>query len=266
MTCFAEGFDDLCTIDPATGSYNRITNTQSTDFYASISPTTGQIIFSSRRDGSFLLYTTSPSGDAVTQIGPTNIGSLFAPTYSPDGTQIAFTAAANNTQNIWIMNSDGTNPTQLTDLEGESVDAVWSPDGTQIVFATEKEPDNVDAGMEHFIINRDGTNLREIVADVEQIGGRSDWSPDGQWLVFYAGPRDKTQIYLTDINGTQLYQLTDEGSNLAPTFSPDGNWIAYTSFDDGDGEIFIMRLDGSGKQQLTSNSYTDWQPRWGIRR
>ena len=265
-TCFIEGFDELCTIDPNTGAYIQLSTVQSTSFYGSISPFDGNILFSSRRDGSFLMYTMDQSGNNILQIGPTHLGSIFAPEHSPDGRKISFTVAANDTQNIWVMDSDGSNLIQLSNFEGESVDSTWSPDSQQIAFATTKDPQNVELGMTHYIINVDGTGLREVEADVELKGGRSDWSPDGQWLAFYAGPRDDRDIFITRVDSPEVYQLTDGGRNLAPSFSPNGDWIAYTSYQDGDGEIFIMRLDGTEKRQLTFNSYTDWQPRWGIQR
>lgn len=70
-------------------------------------------------------------------------------------------------------------------------------------------------------------------------------------------------IYLVATDGSVVYQLTDGGGNLAPSFSPDGGWITFTSYRDGDSEIYIMRADGSGVTQLTFNDRPDWQPRWG---
>ena len=98
---------------------------------------------------------------------------------------------------------------------------------------------------------------------VSQIGGRNDWSPDGQMLAFYAGPRGDRDIYVVDIDDRRVNQLTDGGDNLAPSFSPDGQWITFTTYRDGNNEIYIMRLDGSELIRLTYGSRSDWQPRWG---
>jgi TolB protein len=112
-------------------------------------------------------------------------------------------------------------------------------------------------------MDADGGDVRGIETGLADIGGRSDWSPDGQWLAFYAGPSGDRDIFLTAIDGAAVYQLTDGGGNLAPSFSPDGNWVAFTSYRDGDAEIFIMNSDGSNVRQLTFNDRPDWQPRWG---
>ena len=263
FTCFINENDDLCTVDPSNGSQERITANEATDFYASIAPNNGQILFSSRRDGSFLMYSVNSDGSGLRLIGPTHLGAIFAPVVSPDGEKVAFTVATNGTQKIWVMNRDGNELIVLTDFDANSVDAVWSPDGQQIAFASDMGTNG--GGMAHYIINIDGSDLRKITTDVKQIGGRSDWSPDGRWLTFYAGPDDDRDIYIVAIDGSAIYQLTDGGGNLAPSFSPDGDWITFTSYRDGDAEIFIMRLDGSELRQLTFNGYPDWQPRWGVK-
>ena len=259
FTCFIDSIDQLCTVNADATGYTQITNTEATDFYGSFDPITHRIVFISRRDGAFFIYDMNPDGSDVRLIGPTNIGGLYAPVVSPDGQRMAFTAAGETGQHIWVMNMDGSGLTKLTDTSSFNVDATWSPDGSKIAFSSLQ-----GGASAHYIMNADGSDARKIDADVAQIGGRSDWSPDGNWIAFYAGPQRSSQIYLTSVSGNVVYQLTNRGSNLAPSFSPDGNWIVFTSYrnGEGDGEIYIMRLDGTDVRRLTTNDYTDWQPRW----
>ena len=56
------------------------------------------------------------------------------PDYSPDGRKIAFSSLRSGIENIWICDSDGSNPVQLTSLARESGWPRWSPDGRRIVF------------------------------------------------------------------------------------------------------------------------------------
>ncbi|MEJ2750740.1 MAG: protein kinase, partial [Anaerolineae bacterium] len=249
FTCFIDGFDEICTIN-ADGSYEtRLTVNPVTDFYASISPDGRQIAFSSRREGSWLAYRMNTDGGMLQRLGPTGVGAVYAPAISPDGQRVAVAVdEGGGQQSIWISNLDGSNPFQLV-TASLTEDPVWSPNGLQLAFFS-----IMDGGMDHFIINADGSGLHRLETDVAQIGGRSDWSPDGRWLAFYAGPRDDRDIYLAAIDGSVVYRLTDGGGNLAPSFSPDGHWIAFTSYRDGDAEIFIMRIDGSGVTQLSHQS------------
>jgi TolB protein len=114
-----------------------------------------------------------------------------------------------------------------------------------------------------FVMDADGSNIRQVTHDVSGIGGRSSWSPDGKKLVFYAGPRGDRDIYVVEIATGEVTRLTQGGNNAGPCFSPDGNWIVFSSSRDGDHELYLMRTDGSEVTQLTDNAYDDWQPRWG---
>jgi Tol biopolymer transport system component len=111
-------------------------------------------------------------------------------------------------------------------------------------------------------MDKDGTGVQQVT-NLPDMGGRSTWSPDGRRLAFYAGPQGNHNIYVINIDGTGLVQLTNGGDNLGPSWSPDGNWIAFTSFRDGNNEIYIMHPDGSGVTRLTNRPNSDWQPRWG---
>jgi TolB protein len=113
-----------------------------------------------------------------------------------------------------------------------------------------------------FVANANGKKV-DKVTDLNKMGGRSSWSPDGTKLAFYRGPEGDHDIYVINIDGSGLQRLTNGGDNLGPSWSPDGNWIAFTSFRDGNNEIYIVQADGSRETRLTNSPTADWQPRWG---
>ncbi|MCI0708215.1 MAG: hypothetical protein L0Y80_12125 [Ignavibacteriae bacterium] len=81
------------------------------------------------------------------------------PRYSPDGAKIAFTSQAENgyTQ-IWVINSDGTNPQQLTTTQGYTCD--WSPDGEWIVFT-----DSRSVSGRLWLMRKDGSEKQQLTFD-----------------------------------------------------------------------------------------------------
>jgi serine/threonine protein kinase len=259
FTCFIDQIDQICSVNADSSEYTQLTFEGATSYYASFTPDGNEIFFASRRENAFFLYSMNSDGTAVSRFGSPTVSGLAAPAVSPDGQHVVFTAADAGSQNLWIAARDESNLIQLTHTSGNNVDPVWSPDGTRIAFASDREGE-----IQHFIMNADGSDVRKVDVNVPKQGGRSDWSPDGRWLAFYAGPGNSRDIYLAAVDGTVVYQLTNTSSNLAPSFSPDGKWIVFTSYrdDDGDGELFIMRIDGSDIRQLTFNTYTDYQPRW----
>jgi TolB protein len=60
------------------------------------------------------------------------------PTWSPDGTMIAFVSGRSGNRDLWVMNADGTEPTRLTDSPEIDTTPCWSPNPFKIVFASER--------------------------------------------------------------------------------------------------------------------------------
>ena len=257
-TCFVDGVDQICIIDADGKNQTQLTFSSSTDWYSSISAQ-GEILFSSQRTTAFGIHQMSENAGNLQLLTPPRNGD-YSPELSPDGRQIVFTRVEDGNQNIWLMDTNANNLQAVTNFEGDALDPTWSPDGSQIAFARRliDEPT-----YSHFIINLDGSGLRQLAPSLPNQGGRSDWSPDGNWLAIYAGERGDRNIYLVSIVGDEIIQLTEWGDNLAPAWSPDGNWLVFTSYRDGDNELYIMRPTGIDIRQLTFNDSADWQPRWG---
>ena len=206
-------------------------------------------------------------GSGLRVLTPAGSYDDFFPSVTPDGSLIVFYGISNGEEypsnhDIWLMERDGANTFQLTNLAGGGWDPVWSPDGTQILFASQ-----VRGVPQLFIIDADGTGLRQVT-DLAGVRGRNDWSADGITLSTYIGESWNREIYVFDTQGENLRQLTDGGNNLAPSFSPDGRWITFMSYRDHPSqalgcEIYIMRVDGTDARRLTDNDICDWQPRWG---
>lgn len=259
FVCFVDSWDQICRMNGDGSNQQQLTFSDATDFYPEWGLQGNLITFSSRRTGEFAIWLMGADGGDQRRVSGA-IGSLFAPDISPDGTRIVFTNATGNQQNIWIMDIDGSNARPLTSGPYNDVDPVWSPDGSLIAFAS-----NRSGTTKHWVMDGDGGSMRMLPDEIPAQGGRSDWSPDGRWLAFYAGPQNNRDIYRVATDGSGVWErLTNGGGNLAPSYSPDGNWIVFTSYRNGpDAEIWVMRADGSDPRQLTFNDRPDWQPRWG---
>lgn len=237
--------------------------------------TNGKLVFERpTRDGADL-YTVGADGSGLTQL--TRLEGLEGDSsWSPDGSQVAFTRARNPEEGpyeIWVVNADGSGLKRLTRHRGFSLAAAWSPDGTKIVYATSA---GTSAGAEHlrlFVMNADGSAKRRLTRN-RQGTDYSDpvWSPDGATIAFAILKPAETQrgfdssIALIDAaDGGNLRRLTRPGGpdELNPNWSPDGAAIAFERnrlFDLRQSDIWLMNADGSGKRRITATRFYETNP------
>jgi TolB protein len=113
------------------------------------------------------------------------------------------------------MNIDGANVERLTSGEGQASNPSWHPDGQVIAFAWTRgyAPGNFNLFLMD-VATRTYTQLT-------QGAGRNEnptWAPDGRHLAFMSTRTGAPQIWTMLANGTQLRQLTTQGSNWTPTW------------------------------------------------
>ena len=256
----------------------------------------GVIAFTSdREDGQWDIYIMNADGSDQQRLTDDPAYDAW-PTWSPDGSQIAFVSTRNDGTDIHVMNADGSNVRQLTQEGG--IWPEWSPDGSRIAYVCPR-----DGSLEICVIDADGANL-QYLTNSEYAEDFPSWSPDGTQIVF-SRTEGNDGTYVMNSDGSDERQLTDwvafeldwtpsglqilfgsdhegfrgiyvmnaDGSNIGrlsqvrsgencPELSPDGTRIVFASWRDGDGEIYVMDADGGNLQQLTDNRFEEEFPAW----
>ncbi len=112
---------------------------------------------------------------AVDGTGSTRLTSTTTspwPSWSPDGSRIAFTSSRDGNDEIYVMNADGSALTRLTNNSATDIEPAWSPDGSRIAFVRGSGPSS-----ELYVMNADGSGQTRVLS-----GGpiRSpNWAPTG---------------------------------------------------------------------------------------
>ncbi|MFC1639663.1 hypothetical protein ACFL3B_02750 [Gemmatimonadota bacterium] len=203
---------------------------------------------------------TAPSSPArVTVVaGGTALVSFAVTCWPPPSGRIIFSRTVDHpvlgpasVSNIYVMDADGTDFQQLTDVDAKSSQPMWSPDNQKIVFKF------VGTGMvgfasEIFVMNADGTGRTNLTLSTFAEASPA-WSPDGSKIAFSRNVDDDWGIYVMNADGSDVVRLTDGGND--PAWSPDGSSIAFNC----DGDVCVMNSDGTGTVNLTNTIMSsDW--------
>ena len=261
---------DIYVMNADGSGVRQVTNDEYDDDHPTWSPDGSKIAFSSWRDEKAGIFVIDVDGSNLTRItdGRNGVGGRYLePAWAPDGTRIAFAnrwsgVSGRTVSGIFVVNSDGTNETELYSIYGKAGSPAWSSDSKTITFTSDVRRDSHYA-EEILVVDSDGSGLKRLTYR-RGTDESPTWSPDGSKLAFVSWIQGYPDIYtLTDFQ-THLQRLTDNAhSDTAPTWSPDGTRIAFVSDRGGDDEIYVMNPNGTGIVQLTNEAHSlSYGPAW----
>ncbi len=278
--------NDVYTMNPdGSGVVNLTDNgTAIADNDPSWSPNGKQIAFESRRDGDSEVYVMDADGTNVKRLTFSK-GEDRGTSWSPDGSKIVFHSTRDPgvegqmghhgpvNFEIYVMNADGSNQTNISNNPFFDAQPDWSPDGSTIVWNSTRDSLPGGVNFEIYAMNPDGSNVRRLTTSVGEDSG-PQWSPNGREVSFQSRRVDRNgpnlEIYTMSADGSDPTRLTNNGGlpgfgsfDAFSTWSPDGRHIAFTAFRDGDGEIYVMNADGSDQTRITSAPGFDQRCDWG---
>ncbi len=173
-----------------------------------------------------------------------------------NGKWIAFNSRMGGNSDIYIVDVNGNNLTQLTTSSAHDLYPSWSPDGTQLVYQT-----NEGGDQEVAIIGISGGSSYTITNNGCNDWGPT-WSPDGDWIAFYSDCDGERNIYKMRTDGSDRAQLTfTSGANSwFPAWSPDGRKITFSSNRSGKYYIYSMDANGGNETQLARGCVSYYSP------
>jgi len=171
--------------------------------------------------------------------------------------KIAFETDRTGNSEIFVMNSDGSNPVNIISNSAGETAPSWSPGGTKIVFVSDR-----DGNFEIYIMDADGSSQTRLTTEPLKDSSPS-FNPDGTKIAFTSERDGNEEIYVMNSDGSSITRLTNDASpDRNPNWSPDGTQITFVSERDVNREIYVMNADGSSQTNISNDPSQDGGPAW----
>ena len=255
---------EIQTINPDGSEQRNLTNEPAHDYNPAVSPDGLTILFESERlsPGVSEMWAMNFDGSNPRPliVNGTPFDRPFG--YHPDGSQVVFQTNRDGNTEIYKMNADGSEQTNLSRHPAADANADWSPDGTRIAWDSARSGNREIWTMDPF-----GNNLVQLTNFPGEDSGPR-WSPDGSQIAFQRNVAGNFDIFVMNADGTNVRNLTNHPNRETfAAWSPDGTEIAFTSYRDEPlpfGEVYIMRAsDGGDVRRITFtpgfDGRCDWQ-------
>lgn len=211
---------DIYTARPDGSQRRRLTRFGVYTAEGVVSPDGRRIVFTSLKDGDLDVYVMNVDGSGLRQLTH-QVGYDGGPWWSPDGKQIVYRAyhpttpdelkaytdllaqrlVRPNKMDLWLMDADGSNQRQITNLGAASFGPSWTADGKRLIFSSNHHTNPRLGNFDLFLINPDGTGLEQVTTG-STFDGFPMFSRDGKKLAWasnrHAANPHETNIFVAD--------------------------------------------------------------------
>ena len=262
FTFRGEDNSDIYVINADGSNLRRLTESDALEQQPLWSPDGTRIVFTRTTfmsvedgEGNADIYLMNADGSGIIQLTDHPKQDRW-PFWLPGGREIAFQSDRDGSEAIYVINVDGSNLRRLAQVRLEPLQedfplipgfhgrVSWSPDGTRIA--------SYSGTGAIVVMNADGSNRTSLPygTGLEFLWGAVlDWSPDGTRLAFMYGQEEGFDIFIVNVDGSNLLRITHGGGDAwFPVWSPDGAKVAFSQ--EGSG-IYVVELGAASAEDGT---------------
>lgn len=171
--------------------------------------------------------------------------------------KLVFVSNRNGAKELFRVDFDGANLTQLTRDHSLILSPAVSPDGKKIVYTSFKE-NNPDL----YLMDVD-TKETACIAMYPGMNFAADWAPDGRTLALTFSKDGNPELYLFDTFAKEAIRLTrNKWNDVSPSWSPDGRELVYTADNIGAPHLYIMNRQGENIRRISFHGSYNVSPSW----
>jgi TolB protein len=175
------------------------------------------------------------------------------------GSRIYFVSTRTGNDEIWVMDWDGNNQKQLTNLHSLTIMPTVSPDGSRVAFTSYAK-----GSPRIMIVNSETGRLLPFYNQEASLNANPSFTPDGKQIYYSSTAAGMAQIFAASVNGQDFRRISHRSDiEMEPKVNPkNANILLFVSGAGGSEQIYSMNAEGSDVQRVTNGEGEASNPSW----